>query len=188
MHLSTRTRRVAKRRIRAAALASALGATAAATLTAHPAAAAAPHPLESCEKWRSVQHYERFQHPGNDKSAVRSNADLLPGDVIRLMASGTTQIATWGAHKGPDGDPTPAENNGRWPAHGVNKYALLIRVLDGVVERRGTAMVPLQWYQAGADSTCLHVVKPPSRIEMVINDDNIGDNNDGPRVDLWQWW
>jgi hypothetical protein len=53
------------------------------------------------------------------------------GDLLRFHASGDTQIATWGDNKDPDGDTTVAPDNGRWPAPGVRKYALVMRITSG---------------------------------------------------------
>jgi hypothetical protein len=122
------------------------------------------------------------------------------GDLLRFHAAGTTQIATWGDHKDPNGDPETAPDNGRWPAPGVRKYALVMRITAGNIQFisngaigdarvLGGSMTIGRWYAAGTDSGCLKVITPPSSgIEFEINDDNIGDNNDGPTVSLKQWW
>ncbi|GIH94240.1 hypothetical protein ACFFMN_06115 [Planobispora siamensis] len=135
-------------------------------------------------------HRENRRHPRR----------LRIHDVVRFTARGSVQIATWGDHKGPWGNGWDdlAPDNGRWPAPGEPKYALLVRpvaarvvILDG--PDRGLVLRPGAWYVAGEDSECMRIVRTSSRddvtprFEFKINDDNVGDNNDGFDVFARVW-
>ncbi|OAR25358.1 hypothetical protein A8W25_06945 [Streptomyces sp. ERV7] len=123
-----------------------------------------------------------------------SPGGFLRGDLVRFTASGRIQIATWGADYGPDGKNESAPDNGRWPLPGAPKYSLLMRVRSGSAlwvdpahPKFRTAMTPGQWHFIGGDSGCLVVDGLPEAVEFLINDDNIGDNNNELNVRLRQW-
>lgn len=143
--------------------------------------------------------------PGNGKLVWPKESDEAPRlrahDVVRFKAGGSVQIATWGDSKGAWGNgwnDDLAPDNGRWPAPGEPKYALLVRplfaramVLDGPDEN--LLLRPGRWYVAGKDTECLQIVRTSSNkdvtpsFEFKINDDNIGDNNDGFDVSVRMW-
>jgi hypothetical protein len=125
---------------------------------------------------------------------------FVAGDLLRFRAVGSVQIQpVFGAWKGADGDPVDAPSLGGWPAPGVRQYAMLMRITDGQVRFESTGSVPdsrsidgtmvhWRWYAAGADSGCLRVLTPPSDIEFMMNEPNIGDNSGHWAVTLRQWW
>ncbi|MFF5206094.1 hypothetical protein [Streptosporangium sp. NPDC000396] len=138
--------------------------------------------------------------PGDRKLNWAPVRALRVGDVLRFRASGSTQIATWGDHKGPWGNgwDDPAPGDGRWPAAGEPKYALLVRpylanvmVVSGDV--RGQRLNSGDWYTVGTDSDCLRVTATMThprhipQFEFKVNDANLGDNNDGFNVSIRLW-
>jgi hypothetical protein len=146
-----------------------------------------------------ISWQQTFFVPGNGHAMFASAQGYVAGDLLRFRATGDTQIATWGDHKAPNGDTTVAPDDGRWPAPGIRQYALLMRIRSGNVQFisggaipdarvLGDVMTPWRWYAAGTDSGCLRIVDPPPAVEFLVNDANIGDNNDGPTVTLKQWW
>jgi hypothetical protein len=153
-----------------------------------------------CQFESATQNQQQFFVPGNGHAMFRSQFDYVDGDLLRFKATGSTQIATWGDHKDPNGDTATAPDDGRWRAENVRKYALLMRIRSGTVQFISTSvvgdsrvlganMIPWRWYAVGTDSGCLRVMAPPpAHFEFEINDDNIGDNNDGPTVTMKQWW
>ncbi|GAA5064431.1 hypothetical protein HNP84_006927 [Thermocatellispora tengchongensis] len=171
---------------------------------AQPAAAAGP--IDDCANTRSWAGSGNWRLkatlfvPGDRKTHWAPRLTLRAGDVLRFRASGTTQIATWGDHKGPWGngwdDLAPAD--GRWPASGEPKYALLVRphyanaqVVSGV--DAGHRLPAGTWYTSGADSDCLRITRVIRharyipQFEFKVNDANLGDNNDGFNVAIRLW-
>jgi hypothetical protein len=163
-------------------------------LTTSPQVAACTTPaVPPGSKFRALGNRNTFWHSTQDDPFWHSNGGFLPGDLVRFTASGSTQIATWGSHKPASGDVGDiAPDDGRWPLPGSPKYGLLMRVRTGSavwVSGRGFArpINPGQWQYIGQDSGCLMVKQAPGDFEFLINDANIGDNNDGPDVVAAQW-
>jgi hypothetical protein len=185
-----------------AALALALAVAGAGAVSLGPASAAMASPSAPACSFQQipVQWRQSFFVPGNGHVRFTSRAGYVSGDMLHFRATGTTQIATWGDHKDPNGDAALAPDNGRWPAPGVRKYALIMRITSGNIQFMSTgaigdarvvcqSMTTGRWYAAGTDSGFLRVIAPPpAGIEFEINDDNIGDNNDGPTATLEQSW
>lgn len=167
-------------------------------LTTSPPVAACATPSSSWpqfspQRFRAAGNSNTFWHSTNSHSFWPGAGGFLSGDLLHFTASGTTQIATWGAHKGPNGDVNDlAPDNGRWPLPNAPKYGLLMRIRSGSAaglsgRLTGRTIQPWTWFYIGSHSGCLIVKEPSPDIEFLINDDNIGDNNDGPEVIAQQW-
>lgn len=140
------------------------------SLTTSPlvAACTTSWPTFPAQTFRAAGNSNTFWHSTNSDPFWLGAGGFLSGDLLHFTATGNTQIATWGAHKGPDGDVNDlAPDNGRWPLPNAPKYGLLMRIRSGSAvglsgRLSGRTIQPWTWFYIGSNSGCL-IVKAPSR-------------------------
>ncbi|GIJ26103.1 hypothetical protein Vqi01_12650 [Micromonospora qiuiae] len=184
------------RRPARAALAAATAVVTASALAILPASPASAEPahLNDCRTNARASYVDvnSWLARGNYTDAWRAPYGIRSGDALQISATGTTRIDYWGANKNVEGDPHLAPAG--WPLPGERQYMLMGRLTTGYVwhDARNRYYEPEEWFPVGANSGCLGIVRfsvsGTPKLQLGINDPNIGDNGGGPYVTVRQWW
>jgi len=153
--------------------------------TAAPAAAAPGEAMEKCQNdWPAHSFSSSFDISGKTR-LLTALGKLQPGTVIRVTASGSVHNGdgVLGQWRGPGGNnPYVPADNTRWPAIGVNKFALY-----GKWARSGHT------FHVGTNSGCLDYTSAWSvgngadELGIGVNDDDLTDNAGSFRVNVRMW-
>ena len=147
-----------------------LGLAAGVTIT--PAAGAAPAPMTPWSRCGAGQAptYTATTWVHGSTYLTAAPIALEPGDVIHVSATGTINTGGWSGSHGPAGNSTITWG-GNWPHQGGRAYSLYGRFASNghkFLAANTGCLDPATYYSNNAD-----------RIDLGINDENLGDNTGG---------